>query len=104
MKAKFAVIGDYESVIIYKAFGWDVFYVNLQVEEDIVKIFEKVKQQNYEKIFVVEEVYDTLFKKFPELENFGISLIPIVGIRGSKGIGKQKYKKLAAIATGIRLE
>lgn len=104
MKTKFAIIGDYESVVIYKAFGWDVFYVNLKSEEEIIKTFEKVKQQNYEKIFAVEEVYDILLKKIPELENFSISIIPLVGIRGSKGIGKQKYKKLAAIATGIKLE
>lgn len=103
MKPKFAVIGDYESIIIYKAFSWDVFYVNLNSEE-IIKTFEKIRKQNYEKIFVVEEVYDVLSKNFTELESFNISLIPLAGIRGSKGIGKQKYKKLAAIATGIKLE
>ncbi|MFN3551350.1 MAG: V-type ATP synthase subunit F [Endomicrobiia bacterium] len=102
----FIVIGDYESISIYKLFGWDVLYVNIR---DLNSILEKIsfllKNNKYDKIFIIEDIYKILQEKFSsELEKTKISIIPIPGIRGSKNFAKQKYKKLAAIATGIKLE
>ncbi|MCX7957098.1 MAG: hypothetical protein N2643_04295 [Endomicrobia bacterium] len=104
MKPKFGIIGDYESVVIYKIFGWDVVCVNINSKEEIIEKFKETLKNNYDKIFVVEEVYEVILKELPEVENFTISVISLPGIKGSKGVSKQKYKKLAAIATGIKLE
>lgn len=101
----FAVIGDFESVVIYKTFGWDVYYVNLADQDNILNTFNKViKSNSYKKILVVEEVYKILLDKNFGSEKILATIIPIPGINGPKGIAKKKYNKLAAIATGIKLE
>lgn len=101
----FAIIGDYESVVIYKTFGWDVFYVNLADENNVLTTFEKViKNPVYKKIFVVEEVYEMLLTKNIEIEKLAVNIIPLPGINGPKNQAKKKYSKLAAIATGMKLE
>lgn len=104
MKNNFVIIGDYESVVMYNLFGWDVVYVNLKDKTDIVKKFDKVVKSSYKKIFVVEEVYETLLNEYPEIEKVTTTIIPLPGIKGSKNLSKQKYKKLASIATGMKLE
>lgn len=101
----FVIVGDYESISIYKLFGWDVVYVNLRKKSDVVKKFNEIKDKNlYQRIFVVEDVYEILLKEYPEIEKLTTPIIPLPGIKGSKNLYKQKYKKLAAVATGIKLE
>ncbi|MEN3014119.1 MAG: V-type ATP synthase subunit F [Endomicrobiia bacterium] len=100
---KFAVLGDYESVVMYKCFGWEVIYTNLKDKSEIIEKFNSIKNL-YERIFLTEEVYEVILEKYPEIEKLSSSVIPLPGIRGSKNLAKQKYKKLAAIATGIKLE
>ncbi|MCS7231242.1 MAG: hypothetical protein RMJ67_03800 [Elusimicrobiota bacterium] len=102
---QFIIIGDYESIVIYKSFGWEVIYVNLEDKNDIIEKFKKVKEKiSSDRVFVTEEVYNILQKEYPEFEKLSFSVIPLVSIKGIKNISKQKYKKLAAIATGIKLE
>lgn len=103
--SKFAIIGDYESTVLYKAFGWNVFYVNPADEESIIKTFNSVLKNNtFKKIFIIEEIYEILIKKNVDLEKSSVTIIPIPGIKGSKNQARKKYSKLAAIATGIKLE
>ncbi|MCS7227790.1 MAG: hypothetical protein NZ839_02350 [Endomicrobia bacterium] len=101
----FVIIGDYESTVVYKLFGWNVVYVNLKDKTDIINKFNEIKAKNlYNTIFVIEDVYSILLTEYPEIEKLLLNLIPLPGIKGSKNTAKQKYKKLAAIATGIKLE
>lgn len=102
---KFVIIGDYESVVLYNLFGWDVVYVNLNEKEEMLKKFDEVVKTNmYDKIFLVEDVYEIVQQNYPNIEKIALSLIPLPGIRGSKKLAKHKYEKLALIATGIKLE
>lgn len=102
---KFVAFGDYESVVIYNVYGWDVIYVNLKNKKSILEKFKEIINSNrYERIFVIEECYEILKNEFPDFKKTKVSIIPIPSIKGSKNIAKQKYKKLAAIATGIKLE
>ncbi len=102
----FIVIGDYESASIYKIFGWDVLYVNIKNLDSLLeKTFPVINSNRYDKIFIIEDIYKILQEKFSsELEKTKIPIIPLPGICGTKNFAKQKYKKLASIATGIRLE
>lgn len=100
----FLIIGDYESIVMYKLYGWEVFYINPKnIEfEEINKI---LKSKKYDKIFIIEDFYKTVQNKlYTELEKAKIPIIPLPGINSTKNISKQKYKKLASIATGIKLE
>ena len=101
---KIAVIGDYESIVIYKPFSWDMFYVNLANEDEVVEIFKNVaKDVEYEKIFVTASVYQILIKTYPDFDKEKI-VIPFSDVYGIKNVAKQKYKKLVTIATSIKLE
>ncbi len=102
---KFVIIGDFESIVFYKALGWEVVYVNLEDKKSVLESFdETVKKKEFERIFVVEDVYEILEKEYPNFEKLNISLIPLPGIKGSKNIAKKKYKKLSSIATGVKIE
>ncbi len=101
---KIAVVGDYESVVIYKTFGWDVFYINLADRNEVVEIFKDIlKNPDYKKIFVVEDVYQILAELYPDFDKEK-TVIPLTSIYGTKNVAKQKYKKLVAIATSIKIE
>ena len=101
---KIAVIGDYESIVIYKTFGWDVFYINLADKTEVIEMFKSVvKEPVYKKIFVVEDVYKILSESYSDFDKEK-TIIPLSGVCGTKNISKQKYKNLIAIATSIKLE
>lgn len=102
---KFIIIGDYESVVVYKILGWDILIVNLAEKDKILKKFDELlKKSEYERIFVVEDVYEILEQKYPYFEKLNISIIPLPGIKGTKNFAKRKYKKLATIATGVKID
>ena len=103
MNKNFVIIGDYESTVMFKIFGWDCVYVNLKNKEEILSKFKDVLTKNYKIIFLIEEVYEILYKKFSDFEKIKIPLIPIPGIRGAKNLAKKKYQKLTTIATGVKI-
>ena len=101
---KIAIVGDFESVIIYKSLGWDIYCVNLADKNEVLEVFKKlIKDPVYKKIFVVEDVFKTLLELYPDFDKEK-TVIPLTGIYGAKDVAKQKYKKLVTIATSIKLE
>ncbi|MFQ3674911.1 MAG: V-type ATP synthase subunit F, partial [Endomicrobiia bacterium] len=99
------VVGDYESVIIYKAFECDIIVYDKDF--DIEKFFKKITTNNYKIIFLVDDVY----ARFKEEKKFGntifdkikVPVIPIAGMKHKNIFAKEKYDNLSRIATGIKL-
>ena len=106
MSKEILVIGDYESVIIYKAVGCDV--ISYDKDFDILKFFRNVSEKNYKIIFLVDDVY-TKFKETIGSDKtifniIKVPVIPISGIKQKNIFAKEKYNNLSKIATGIKLD
>ncbi len=110
MNTNILVVGDYESVIIYKTLNCDI--VCISKDENFDSVINQVKNKEYKIIFVVENFYAQLKKKFLDnklkILNKETALIPIIGIgsvlkKYETNVAKQKYQELSRIATGLKL-
>ena len=99
-KAKVAVIGDKDSVMLFKAVGIDVFY-----ETDGDKANRQIKQlarDGYGVIYLTETLYPLCadavetFKTEPYP-----AIIPIPDVHGSKGTGIRNLKEYVETAVGV---
>ena len=99
-KAKMAVIGDKDSVMLFKAVGIDVFY-----ETDGEKANRQIKQlarDGYGVIYLTETWYplcaDAIETFKPEPYP---AIIPIPDVHGSKGTGIRNLKEYVETAVGV---
>ena len=99
-KAKMAVIGDKDSVMLFKAVGIDVFY-----ETDGEKANRQIKQlarEGYGVIYLTETLYplcaDAIETFKPEPYP---AIIPIPDVHGSQGTGIRNLKGYVETAVGV---
>ena len=99
-KAKMAVIGDKDSVMLFKAVGIDVFY-----ETDGEKANRQIKQlarEGYGVIYLTETLYPLCadasepFKSEPYP-----AIIPIPDVHGAPGTGIRNLKGYVETAVGV---
>jgi vacuolar-type H+-ATPase subunit F/Vma7 len=101
MSNEILVIGDYESVIIYKIFGCDtIFYDN---NFTITTLLNLISKKSYKTIFLIDDVYAKL-KDQPGFDKINVPLVPLSGIKNKNFYAKEKYSNLSKIATGIKLD
>ena len=99
-KARVAVIGDKDSVMLFKAVGIDVFY-----ETDGDKANRQIKQlvrEGYGMIYLTETLYPLCQDA---IETFRAepypAIIPIPDVHGSKGTGIRNLKEYVETAVGV---
>jgi V/A-type H+-transporting ATPase subunit F len=97
-----AVIGDYEMVLPFQAVGVVPFVLNVQNYADFPALLAKLTQEQYAVVFVQED----LFVAFPNAveeanDNSSSSVVPIPGIRGSKGAGLGAIRSSVEKAVGM---
>ncbi|MGM0482298.1 MAG: V-type ATP synthase subunit F [Patescibacteria group bacterium] len=102
-KYKMAVIGPYDVISLFKAFGIDCFNVSTQEEAvETIEEIKKDKEKNYAVIFVPEELLkgmDTKTYKRISDSNFPtITSIPL--IEADSGSSVEKIRRLAERAIG----
>lgn len=98
-KRKVAVLGDPNSVMIYKAIGLDVYYE--EQAERIAKKIHELADQGYAIIYITEEAA----LQVPEvLAAYTAAtypaIIPIPGGKGSLGLGMRNVKANVEKAVG----
>jgi V/A-type H+/Na+-transporting ATPase subunit F len=94
---KIGAIGDKDSVLGFKALGIGVFY-DLQ---DVNRLIHTLVQDGYAIILVTEEYLEEAGAAIRKYGDTPIpAIIPIPGIRGSRGIGMQNIRKAAEKAIG----
>ncbi|SRR5574344_1820073 len=96
---KIAVIGDANSVMIFKAVGFDVFYET--EKEKIERRIHKLADQNYVIIYITEEAAE----KVQDVINYYATatypaIIPIPVGTESKGLGMKRIKSNVEKAVG----
>ncbi len=99
---KMAALGDYESVLPFQAVGIEP-HVLVEAEEGEARAaLSRLVQRKYAVVFIVEEWYERLrdlIEEFNEREE--TSVVPIPGLRGSKGLGFKSIKSSVERAVGM---
>ncbi len=102
--ARIGVVGDKDSVLCFKAFGFSVFPVVESEAEENRKIVDKLARDNYGIIFITEQVAETM----PEtIDRYNREMLPAIilipGSKGSLGIGKARISSNVEKAVGINI-
>ncbi len=96
---KIAVIGDKDSVLVFKAFGFSVFEVFSPEEAE--KCLNNLSKDSYAVIYITEQIADKIMPAIDEYKNSKIpAIILIPGNQGSLGIGMNNIKKSVEKAVG----
>ncbi len=99
MSHKIGVIGNNNSILIYRMLGFDVFQIDSN--EEASKKVDELADNEYGVIYITEQVAeniaDTIHKYDEELLP-AIILIP--GHQGSRGIGKKRVQENVEKAVG----
>lgn len=98
-KAKIAVIGDSNSVMIFKVLGFYVF----PIEEcaDIGKQIKELEHNKFSVVYITENIAAGIESIIDEYKDKSFpAIIPIPNKNGSLGIGKKGIKKNVEKAVG----
>lgn len=99
MSYKIGVIGDKESVLPFKLFGFTVRYGNDLA--DISQYFDEMVKANFGIIYITEACALQIPEKIQQLKNkLSTTVVLIPDHQGSKGMGKEEVQKNMKKAVG----
>lgn len=103
-KLKVAMIGDWDSVVGFKAIGVEAFVVASPV--DGAALWESLPLERYAVVMITEPVYDVLRERIADFAaHEGLPVVMAVPtVSGSLGLGKTMVKKRVVKALGSVLE
>jgi V/A-type H+-transporting ATPase subunit F len=97
-----AALGDYESVLPFQAVGIEPHVLEEGAEGEARETLNKLVQRKYAVVFIVEEWYERMRELIEEInEKEETSIVPIPGLRGSKGLGFKSIKSSVERAVGM---
>ena len=97
-----AALGDYESVLPFQAVGIEPHVLEEGAESDARAALNELVQRKYAVVFIVEDWYERLRPLIEEInEKEETSIVPIPGLRGSKGLGFKSIKSSVERAVGM---
>ena len=98
--AKMGVIGDRDSVLLFKAVGLDVFF---ETEGDRAnQRLHRLAHEGYAVVFVTEPLYAACAETIEEYRGQPYpAIIPIPDNQGTQGIGMQALKQNVEKAVGV---
>jgi V/A-type H+-transporting ATPase subunit F len=97
-----AALGDYESVLPFQAVGIEPHVLEEGSEGEARLALNQLVQRKYAVVFVVEDWYERLRESIEEInEKEETSIVPIPGLRGSKGLGFKSIKSSVERAVGM---
>lgn len=101
---KMAVIGDRESILIFKAFGADIFAADQDEILQNKRLIKQLASEGYAIILITEQVAQHLGEV---LEHFGRELFPAISVipsvEGSLGLAELKMRKNVERAVGMNI-
>ncbi len=95
---KVAFIGSHDLVFPFKSLGADIISVE---DKDIEEIKKEIEESNYEVVFIFEDIFEKLEKYTDITKRPDINLVPIPGIKGSKGYGRKRIEEMLKKAVGM---
>ena len=101
-KLPMAAIGDYEMVLPFQAVGIKPFIMPAAEYEKFPPLIDRLAAENYAVAFVQEELFIGFKREIEEInDNWSVSVVPIPGIRGSKGAGLDAIRSSVEKAVGM---
>lgn len=97
---KIAFVGSEDLVFPFKSLGAEIIPVEGKDIEDIKKEIEKSK---YAVVFVFEDIFKKLEESTDITERTDINIVPIPGLKGSKGYGKRRIAEMVKKAVGMEI-
>lgn len=99
-KRQLAAVGDRDSVILFKALGFETEFA--ESEEEVTKVVRKLIKEEVAVIFITEEAAQLIpnIIEHYKPEPFP-AIIPIANKNGSIGIGMQGIKENVEKAIGV---
>ncbi len=99
---KIAVVGDKESIFGFSAIGMDIYPA--YEEEEIKKLIPKLKEENYDIIYITENVSQKAEKYLEKLQTNKIpAIVTIPSNTGSLKYGETRIKEMVQKAVGIEI-
>jgi len=98
--AKIGVIGDRDSVLLFKAVGLDVFFED--EGESANRTLHKLAREGYAIVFVTEKLFPACAETIAEYEGSAYpAIVPIPDNQGSRGVGEDALRKNVEKAVGM---
>jgi|SRR5690625_3085188 len=99
MSHKIGVIGDQNSVLVYRMLGFNVF--TTESPEDASETLNRLANENYGVIYVTEPIAETIADTIREYDDKTLpAIILIPDHTGSRGIGKRRVQENVEKAVG----
>ena len=99
MRSKIAVVGEKESVLGFKAVGFEVFEPSAPKEAE--EAIHRLAKQEYGIIFITEQALAPIIQVMDTYKDRKIpAIIPIPGRQGTMGMGMTSVKKSVERAVG----
>ncbi len=97
--AKIGVVGDRDSVLLFKAVGLDVFFETDGAQAD--RTLKRLAREGYQVLFVTEELYTQCKEAVTQFKGEAFpAILPIPSNQGTQGVGMQELKKNVEKAIG----
>ena len=98
--AKIGVIGDRDSVLLFKAVGLDVFFEDEGVSAN--RTLHRLAREGYVTIFVTEKLFAACAETIEEFKSQAYpAIIPIPDNQGSRGVGEKMLRQNLEKAVGM---
>ena len=99
MRSKIAVVGEKESVLGFKAVGFEVFETSAPKESE--EVVHRLAQEEYGIIFITEQALAPIIQVMDRYKDSKVpAIIPIPGREGTIGMGMTSVKKSVERAVG----
>lgn len=95
---KVAFVGSHDLVFPFKSLGADIISVE---DKNIEEIKKEIEECKYALVFVFEDIFKQLEESTDITHRPGINIVPIPGIKGSKGYGKRRIAEMLKKAVGL---
>jgi V/A-type H+-transporting ATPase subunit F len=98
--AKIGVIGDHDSVLLFKAVGLEVFFED--EGERANRTLHRLAREGYAAVFVTEKLFADCAETIEEYKGQAYpAIIPIPDNQGSRGIGEKLLRQNMEKAVGM---
>ena len=96
---KIGVIGDKDSILGFKAIGFDIYPADNR--EEAASLLKKMAEEGYALIYITEDLASVIMDEIANYRNsYFPDIILIPGTKGSLGIGLKSVKESVEKAVG----